>query len=153
MWEILSRLFGTFERPSPSDIVPHSNIRHDIGANLILISLGGLNIPFALPPQVWISAMPDTNSMDPVFDFTHSVILIAGADKTDHKKLLDFLKVGDIAVYKVDELKFSIIHRIVKIGNDSKGRYFRFQGDNNAVKDPYNVRDSQVLFLCIGTIF
>jgi len=149
----LSRIFsGTVERPSPSNIVPEGNIRHDITANLILVSVGGLNIPFAKPPKVWIPPIPDSNSMDPAFDHGHNNILIAGADIFEQIKMVDFLKAGDIAVYEVETGR-PIIHRIVKIGQDSQGRYFRFQGDNNTVKDPYKVRDENIQWLCIGTIF
>jgi len=162
----LSKLFKSgLEKPSPSDIVPETSITVYEALGQVVINVAKLNVPFTKLPKVWMPGVPDTGSMDPSFDFEHNNILIAGADEVDHQKLVDFLKVGDIAVYRVmesptDDLndfskahKIYAIHRIMEIGKDSEGRYFRFQGDNNAVKDPYKVRDNEVLYLCIGTIF
>ena len=146
----LSKFFtGTIERPSPSDIVPASSVQ--IIENSIVVNLTNLNIPFTQPPKVWLPPLPDTNSMDPEMDNGHNNILIAGVDEADQKKLVDFLQVGDIAVYRSPRMY--AIHRIVEKGEDEQGRYFRFKGDNNAVKDPDLVRDNEIQWLCIGTIF
>ncbi len=156
----LSNLFtaGT-ERPSPSDIVPKDSIGIVAADKLsILIDLTKLNIPFGTPPKVWVPDIPDTGSMDPNFDHEHNNILIAGADEADHKRLIDFIKVGDIAVYRIppdfsQPARIYAIHRIVKIGKDSQRRYFVFKGDNNASSDPYKVRDNEILWVSISTIF
>jgi len=144
-------LIGTIDVPSPSDIVPKANIIHWEIKNNVEINLNELNIPFTKPPKVWIPEVPDTNSMDPGFDFGHNNILVAGIDEKNQKVMVDFLKVGDIAVAQSD--KFYFIHRIVEIGIDSEGRYFRFKGDNNYAQDPYKVRDTHIKWLAIGTIF
>lgn len=162
----LSKIFtGTIERPSPSDIIPEGNITIIQQPAGVMIKLTNLNIPFAESPKVWIPPIPDTNSMDPSMDFGHNNILITGVNETDHTQLVDFLKVGDIAVYRImvkpaDEpndfsksYKIYAIHRIVEIGKDNEGRYFKFRGDNNAGKDPYKARDRNILWVCIGTIF
>ena len=141
------------ERPSPGDIVPLSSIRH-INSNVV-IDLAHLNIPLKTPPKVWIPSIPDSGSMDQTFDTEHNNILIAGSDREDHQVLIDRLIVGDIAVYSFDGVN-SVIHRIVRKGIDEEGRYFIFQGDNlvtNPKPDPGKVRDSQILWVSIGTIY
>jgi hypothetical protein len=102
-------------------------------------------------PKVWIPMIPDTNSMDGCFDYGNNNILIAGADSIEHKKLIDFIKVGDIAVYRSPSIY--AIHRIVEIGNDKEGKYFRFKGDNNSIMDKDKVRESQIEWVSIGTIY
>ncbi len=163
----LGKLFtGTIERPSPSDIVPQDSIGVVATDKLSIgIDLTRLNIPFTIPPRVWVPPIPDTNSMDPSFDSDHNNILIAGADESEQKIMLDFVKAGDIAAYRVMENpadnpgdfskphKFWAIHRIMKIDKDDAGRYFRFKGDNNATYDPYKVRDAEILWLSIGVIY
>ncbi len=155
----LSNVFKIgLERPSPSDIVPETSITIYEALGQVIINVAKLNIPFIKSPKVWMPSIPDTGSMDPGFDFGHNNILIAGADELDHLRLINFLKVGDIAVYRIPpdyslSAEIYAIHRIVEIGKDSEGRYFRFQGDNNAVKDQYKVRDENILWLCIGTIY
>lgn len=147
---------GTIERLSPSDIVKRDAISFMV-SNLI-VDLTQLNIPFSQRPKVWICSVPDTNSMDPGFDYGHNNILVAGADEADHKIMIDFLKVGDIAVYRIppdlsQPAKAYMIHRIVEIGKDGEGRFFRFRGDNNSSRDLYKVRDENILWVCAGTIF
>ena len=146
----LRKIFaGTVEVPSSSDIVPESSIIQSY--NAITINLARLNIPFTEMPKVWIPSIPDTNSMDPGFDFNHNNILIAGANEVDQKLLVDFISVGDIAVYKTATIY--AIHRIVGMGYDNQGKYFKFRGDNNYASDPDRVRENELQWLCIGTIF
>ena len=147
--KILKLFTGTIERPSPSDIVPRSSIAHD--ANIISIDLGVLNIPFTKPPTVWIPSIPDTNSMDPVFDYGHNNILIAGVDEIEQAILCAFIKKGDIIVYTMPG-KNPVIHRVVAINSDAEGRWFTLRGDNNASNDPHKVRDVNIKWLYIGTI-
>ena len=153
----LTKIFTAgLDKPSPSDIVRPDGIQSSTTS--VTIDFTRLNIPFSKTPRVWIPSIPDTNSMDPSFDFGHNNILIAGDDAADHQTLIDFLKVGDIAVYRIppdftQPAVIYVIHRIVDIGQDGQGRYFWFQGDNNAGKDPHKVRDENILYLCIGTIF
>ena len=148
---LLKMFTGTKERPSPSDILPRSSII--IGADSIEINLKALNIPFSLTPRVWIPLIPGTNSMDGAFDYGNNNILIAGADDTDHKKMIDFINVGDVVVYQPTWFDRLVIHRIIKKGIDKEGRWFKFKGDNNATSDPGLVRDSQIKWLSIGVIY
>ena len=160
----LKELFTAgMDKPSPSDIVPRSSIT-TIDSNIV-VSLAKLNIPLTKTPKIWIPEIPDTNSMDGIFDFGHNNILIAGADKKEQKILVDSLMVGDIAVYRIMQNpddkpedfskshKSYSIHRIIEIGSDNEGRYFKFKGDNTPVKDPYEARDSNILWVSIGTIY
>jgi len=144
-------LTGTVERPSPQDIVKERAIVADGDAAKVVIDLTQLNIPFTKLPKVWIPSIPDTNSMDGVFDSGNNNILIAGTDATNQKALVDFIKVGDIAVYRT--ARMYAIHRVIKIDSDKDGKYFRFKGDNNAVADPDKVRESEIQWLSIGTVY
>lgn len=142
-----------WERPSPQNIVPESSIQIISDDNpKVEIDLTRLNIPFTRPPVVWIPSVPNTNSMDPVFDEGNNCILIRGADEENQRILVDFIKVGDIVVWAESETKL-VIHRVVKIGRDSKGRFFRFKGDNCWFQDPWIIRDSDIRWLSVGVIY
>ena len=149
---ILTAIFGSSgrERPSASDILPHSSITQT--ETYVKIALNKTNIAFTRSPKIRLSTLADTNSMDPSFDYGHTPILIKGSDAIDQSIMIDALHVGDVATYYVAPNR-SIIHRIVKIGKDKQGRYFRFKGDNNNRIDPYIVRDENIAWLLVGTIF
>lgn len=142
---------GTVDVASPSHAIPIESIRYNGDANLIIISLGGILIPFTKAPKVWLTTVADTNSMDAGIDIGMTCIMIAGADETEQMKLVSFIKVGDIAIYNVNEQY--ILHRVAEIGKDSQGQYFIFKGDNNYTKDAGKVRDNQVLWLMVGVIY
>jgi len=144
----LLKLFtGTIERPSPGDWLPEDAVKEWADK----LSWPKLHVKLGVPPKVWVPMIPDTNSMDGVFDYGNNNILIAGATEADHKTLTGHLSVGDIAVYRTPN--FYAIHRIVKIDADSDGKYFKFKGDNNASRDPDKVRESQIEWVSIGTIY
>jgi len=149
--DIIRFFQGTVERPSPSDIIPKQNISFDENEGCIKISLRNINIPLTKEPVVWYPDIPDTNSMDGVFDYGNNNILIAGADEIDHKILIDNLMVGDIAVFRTPTMY--AIHRIIEIDTDGEGRYFRFKGDNNASTDLGRIRDSQIEWISVGVIY
>ena len=152
---ILKLFIGTIERPSPSDWVKPNGITSDADA-VVTIDLKRLNVPLSRPPKVWIPYIPDTNSMDGVFDYGNENILIScdtfdDIGREDQQRLIDALRVGDIAVYRTSTMY--AIHRIIKIAHDDKGKYFRFKGDNNAVADPDKVRVNQVQYVSVGVIY
>jgi len=172
-WDVISRLFGTFRRPTPSDIVPEESI--DLIDGQFVIDTRRLNIPFTRPPNlVPIMMIPDTLSMSGVFDYGHNLKLIQPADEYNDKILADWLadeylnsngmKAND-CVFRVmvnpddDPLdfwkphRFYAVHRMAYVGQDDNGRYFRFKGVNNPVKDPVKVRDNEILFLSIGVVY
>ena len=127
------------EKPSPRGVIKRDQIYWNEDEGRITIH--------SVRGYVWITGVADTNSMDGLLDYGHTVLLIKEFDKSQ-------LTVGDIVVYK-PTLKYSntIIHRIVEIGEDKGGRYYKTRGDNCAVKDPYKLRDNHIQFLCIGIIY
>ncbi len=158
MWDILSRLFGTFERPSPSDIVPRDSITNtQLPAVLpyVTIEMNKLNLGLTKTPRVWMPSIPDTNSMDGTFDKGHNNILISGQDGEEQLRLRQWLEAqppGNIVVYRIED-KIYAIHRIIKVGKDNQGVYFIIKGDNNSAADPYRVRSENIEWLSIGIIY
>ncbi len=142
-------IWKTLEKPSPSDIMPPGALQVD--GTAIKINLTMSNIPLAHPPLVWLPPVPDSNSMDGVFDFGHTPLLIAGSTPIDQAALVDFIKVGDIAVYRTPA--WYAIHRIVAIRSDALGKYFTFRGDNNAQSDPDRVRPEHIQWVAIGFVY
>lgn len=86
----------------------------------------------------------DTNSMDPLLDEGSNGIEIELKDEND-------VHVGDIVAYETSI--GLIVHRIVEIGNDEKGKYFILKGDNNIENDPYKVRFNQIKYVLVGIIY
>lgn len=123
------------ERISPNDWVARDQIAYDKESKLLTIKL---------EPGVKIFGIADTNSMDGLLDIGHNVI---ATDKFDKAKLA----VGDIVVYQVYLTK--VVHRIVEITEDSKGRIYRMRGDNNVKVDPYYLRDQNIIWLVLGVIY
>ena len=161
------------ERPSPSDIVPKANIKID--GTKVTIDYRTLNIPFTKPPILLrIMDIPDTNSMDGYFDYGHNLLYIKPVDSDNHKIMVawladEFIKSGGLlandCAYRImvdenddpyDGFKpylFAAIHRIIGVEEDEKGRFFSFKGINNTRKDPYKVRDYNILWLNTGVIY
>ena len=172
--QIMKLFTGTIERPSPADIVPASSITYDYDTGMWKIDTRHLNIPFTVPPnQVPLFEIPDTNSMDGIMDEGNNNLMLQPANVENDKIMVDWIAqtwleskglqtvdcVYRVMVKEVDDpldfLKPALwyaIHRLVKVGVDSKGRYFIFRGTNNAQNDPYKARDANILFLKFGTI-
>ena len=87
-----------------------------------------------------------TKSMDPLFDVGANAINIIPESEEE-------IQVGDIVVYESDFSDRAIIHRVVKIGEDEKGKYFILKGDNNPLIDPGKVRFSQIKRVLVGIIY
>lgn len=140
----------TRDKPSPSDILKREAFHYDDATGILTIDFTKTNIPFRKVPELWIPTIPDTNSMDPVFDYGHNNLLLSGRDAEDHQKLVEFMArhPGNIAVYQPQ----NIIHRVVEIGEDSQGRFFKFRGDNNVRGDSYKIRDANISHLYAGSI-
>jgi hypothetical protein len=120
------------ERDSPTDWVKEWEIK--TGTNTVTLTIQG----------AILAAFADTNSMDPVFDAGSNAIEIV-------PKSASALKVGDIVSYSTQY--GTIIHRIIEIGNDEKGWYAIFQGDNNPIPDPDKVRWDQIKRVVVGIIY
>lgn len=162
----LSGLFRrTVDVPSPSDVVPRDSIYYYETTNRLEIDLKRLNIPFTKPPKIWTPSIPGTKSMDPIFDKEHNNIYIQGADGENQEILLDWLaeewfekSMANIIAYRIPgdlslPAEIYAVHRLSRIISDNKGRKWYFKGDNNATEDSLFARDSNILFLCIGTIY
>ena len=97
-----------------------------------------------IPEGTWITTVMDTNSMDPVFDIGHLLIL---TPITDHSDLI----VGDIVNYKQEGTGYdSIIHRITKITIKDGVRHYECKGDNCVKADPYDLIDGNIKYLYRG---
>ena len=145
------------DQPSPSDIIPKESIPLLLTLFTAFVSQTKLNIPFTLTPKVWIPGVA-SKSLDPVIDVGHNNILISGADKANQEIMVNFLAVGDMAVYRFpadmsQPTQVFINHRIVEIGKDKLGRWFKFKGDNNSGRDVWTVRDANIKWLTIGVLY
>jgi len=143
---------GTVDVPSPTDIVSQSEIKYDETTGKLEVDLTKLNIVgLKSTPKVWLTTVQDTNSMDPVLDYKHTCLLIAGADDEDHGKLVGAITEGNVVVAQGEG--FNIIHRVKQIKQDSQGRLWVLKGDNNWKADSFEVRDEHVKWLLVGTIY
>lgn len=120
------------ERASPQDWVSESKIH--ITDDYVRIDV---------PGAVW-AKFADSNSMDPLIDTGANGIQIIPTSP-------DQLKIGDVVTYDLDGKK--IIHRIVDIGQDSKGYYFILKGDNNPEPDPEPVRFEDIERVLIAVVY
>ena len=125
----------TLERPSHRDIVKYNQISWT--ANTLTIK----DIP-----SITVANIADTNSMDGLFDIGHNALLISAFDRGK-------LAVGDIIVYRPDDNVGQIIHRIIEIGEDDLGKFYRAKGDNNYNIDVYLIRNDHIRYLCVGIIY
>ena len=74
----------------PSDIIPRSSITVDALGN-IRIDLSHLNIPFTVPPEVWIPSTAATKSMLPSFGAGHNNFFLQAANIQNQRILVDWL--------------------------------------------------------------
>lgn len=93
-----------------------------------------------------LSKFKDSNSMLPVLDKGSNGIQVPVYEDTT-------IYIGDIISFRPAGTNYTIIHRVVDIGVDSKGKYYITKGDNNKKKDPYKVRHQEILRLTIGVIW
>lgn len=128
-----NNLNGPVEQNSPRDRIPESSI--EMRPDGVFIKMNN--------PQ-W-AILADTNSMDPLFDVESHLIqkLVSTPDE---------IQVGDILSYQAP-LGFSIVHRVIEIGNDEEGWYAIAKGDNNPAPDPWKVRFEQVRRVTVAIIY
>ena len=153
----LSGVTSTIDKPSPSDIFPQDAISQT--GTGITIDFRQSSIPFTKLPSVWISAIPGTKSMDPVFDKEHNNIYIKGADEANQSILIEWLaeewftnKRANMIVYR-DQDSTLIIHRLSEISISNGMREWRFKGDNNKTEDPCVVYDNQIEWVLATIIY
>lgn len=94
---------------------------------------------------VWAKFTP-THSMDPVLSDSANAIEVL-------PKSSDDIKEGDIVAYKSDYADGTIIHRVIKKGEDQLGTYFIVKGDNNPSVDPGKVRFEQIKSVVVAIIY
>jgi len=130
----------TRERPSPRIRLTKDNISIDDDGTVIITGA-------PITPRNMTIA--DTNSMDGVIDAGHKGFYVSMPNPVEPYRYEDLI-VGDICVYWDGSML--IIHQIISIETDSLGRKYTFQGLNNAVPDPYLVRDEHIRYLYIGGV-
>lgn len=106
-----------------------------VGAYIFGATIGGAN-----PPAVPVEG----TSMRPTL-VTGDLVILKGVDP---KKLGK----GDVIAFHVPTqqrqqfgLPANMVHRIIKVGHDSLGRYFVTKGDGNATKDGFYTRPNAVI--------
>jgi len=126
-------LEGPVERISPGDWVKESQIE---------MRPDGVFIHFNNPQ--W-AILANTNSMDPVFDEVSHLIQALPTSAAE-------IHVGDIVSYQAP-VGFTIVHRVIEIGNDEDGWYAILKGDNNPTPDPWKVRFEMVRRVTVAVIY
>lgn len=173
--DLLEQLALGVEKPSPADIVQQTGIVSDDYAKKFIVDMRQLNIPFTKPPRLLsIMEIPDTNSMDGIFDYGNNNLYVAPADEANQKIMVDWIAkiwldskgldtvdaVTRIMANNADDPNdFSkphvwyAIHRLVEVGTDGEGQYFWFAGVNNLARDPWKARERNIIWLNTGTVF
>lgn len=159
-------LFKGSDKPSPSDIVRNDRFTE--------IFTGGiykdgqqrwrirreLLVPFFNEdPELWMSEIPNTNSMDPVFDTEHNNIYMRGMTVADQSLLIQWLarewtqkRMANNIVYQPGPYQ-SIIHRLKNIEGVTPNRRWVFRGDNSPGTDPHKATDQEIRWVLIGTVY
>ncbi|RMD57784.1 signal peptidase I [Candidatus Woesearchaeota archaeon] len=126
-------LEGPVERDSPADWIEESQI--EMRPDGVFIRVNN--------PQ-W-AILADTNSMDPVFDAgSHLIQILPTRPEQIH--------VGDIVSYQ-SPAGYSIVHRVIEIGEDEEGWYAILKGDNNPQPDPWKVRFEWVRRVTVMVVY
>jgi len=97
--------------------------------------------PFTTKPR--LTGVADTNSMDTFIDRGYTASIDRGEIPAD-------IVVGDVIIYDVGYGE--VIHQVVEIDSDEKGRFFRCKGINNKGVDPWIIRDGNIRGVWTGTI-
>jgi hypothetical protein len=126
--------FEAGEKSSPTDRIKDYNIKAFDDKIVIYVK------------NPYVAKFADTGSMEPVLDRKSTGIEIT-------PKSSDEIKAGDIISYKQKNSDDTIIHRVVKIGEDSEGWYAVTKGDNNNANDFEKVRFSQVKRILVGILY
>ena len=124
---------GLPEKPSPADRIAEQQIK--VLPDKVIIEV---------PNAKWATFTP-TSSMAPTFDQGANAIQII-------PKTPDDIKVGDIVSY-VWKDGTTIIHRVIKTGNDENGWYAILKGDNIQNPDPEKVRFEQIKKVAVAIIY
>lgn len=118
------------------DSAPYNNVKDDqieIFEDRVVIYIDNASLSRYAP----------TGSMKPTLDEYSNGIRIVPENEDD-------IHVGDIITYKDDNSL--IVHRVIDIGEDSKGVYFIPKGDNNTISDG-KIRFEDIRYVTIGVIW
>ncbi len=138
------------ERPSPQDWIHAEEISYDQAEGIIKIDLKPLakRLGLSQNPLLAKDFIPNTNSMDPVFDYGNNTLPIYGTIPEDHAKLVRALETGSDAIYQKADGGL-IIHRVFAIKNG----LYTFGGVNNSgIMDKPDVRPDQIKYVSLGVI-
>ena len=140
--ELLRSLFSIFKSGNPSGNIPSP--RYEIKWEDINYYSSNQMLEIAID-NAKLSTVQNTNSMEPLIDVGHRIIL------SDSSKYLDNLNLGDIIIW--NQGRGDIIHSIVEIGSDNLGTYYRTQGLYLNSKDPELIRKVSIKYVCLGVIW
>lgn len=122
------------EVPSPRVKIEPQEINYDEHSEVLSIS----NVKSPL----WVTSVQDSNSMEPLVDIGHIVVL------SQDPKYLDALNLGDIIIWEKSANE-SIIHSIIEIEQDESGWYCRTQGLNNSYPDEKKIRKDTIKWVAL----
>lgn len=105
---------NSYEKASPSNYIEEKNIL--VYKDRIVIMVNNPSI----------SNYADTNSMLPVLDAGANGIRIVPQSESE-------IMIGDIVSFEFEDK--IVVHRVISIGEDSKGTYYITKGDNNPSAD------------------
>ena len=126
LFEAILSIFSVFRRGTPIGNVPSPRY--------------SINIQVPVPYKT--TTVQNTNSMEPLLDVGHTVIL----SPVDKKPLK-----GDVIIWEKDDR--SIIHSIIETGVDNDGWYCRTQGLHLYRADPEKIRLREVKWLVVGVLW
>lgn len=132
--ECANDILNDKEKPSPSDRIKDSDL--EVFNNKIVIDIKNSN---------WRKFI-DSNSMDPFIDEGTTTIEIKPEDEKE-------IKIGDIIAYNIDEIDYTLVHRVIDIGKDENGTYFITKGDNYYKEDPYKIRFERIEGIVVGVLY
>ncbi|MGM5488487.1 MAG: hypothetical protein ACQESG_06050 [Nanobdellota archaeon] len=132
-------VMGLLSGNPPERVSPPNRVRED------QIKVYDEEVILSIKNPEWAS-FTDTNSMDPVLDSEANAIQIIPKQPNE-------IQVGDIVSYSSSFTSGTVIHRVVKIGTDSKGWYAILQGDNLSKPDPEKVRFDQIKRVLVAIIY
>ncbi len=151
-WNLFkTKTITDYELPNPGYWLKDNAVLLDENTSQVIIDFKRMTLWLTEPPKIWVTTVQDTNSDDPFFDYRHTVLLIAGKNEDDHKRLLDAVQLGDIVVADPG----GIIHAVTEGGNDKQGRYWRTKGLNPQISnlDPQIWRDENIKWICVAVIY
>ena len=90
-----------------------------------------------------ISNYAATGSMKPLIDKGSNGIRIIPKEESE-------IRIGDLVSYEKDEKTY--IHRIIRIGEDEKGKYYITKGDNASLSDE-KIRFKDIKYVTIGILW